>query len=131
MLEITSILKPKSKEDVLKQISLMNILSNEVYRNYLNKYNEEIPDEYLPLYNKIVTLLKKQYPHYTTNPGNLRIRRTQMHFFVPSFADNRQIKLVMYPTRRIPELEHLRSGTDFRISSYDQVVTIIKFLETH
>lgn len=47
---------------------------------------------------------------------------------------NYEIKIVllnMTPTRRIPEIENIRSGTRFYITKVGQIETIIKFLETH
>lgn len=135
---IRAVLKPKAKEEFLKDIKGQYV-TNEMQATYVQHYKEEFPEEYLSLKQQIDRLLKKKYPQYHKTGGYIDIRRTHMYYSdhkVYANVDGKkyEIKIVllnMMPTRRIPEIENIRSGTQFYITKLSQVETIIRFLETH
>ena len=135
---IRTLLKPKSKEEFLNDVKGQYI-TKEIEATYLQHYKEEFPEEYLELKQRVERLLKKRYPQYSRSNGYINIKRTRMYYSsskanVQIDGKNYEIKIVllnMTPTRRIPEIENIRSGTHFYITKVGQVETIIKFLETH
>ena len=135
---IRALLKPKAKEEFLKDVKGQHI-TPEIEATYLQHYKEEFPEEYLDLKQRIDRFLNKKYPQYHKTGGYIDIKRTHMYYSdhkVYANVDGKkyEIKIVllnMMPTRRIPEIENIRSGTQFYISKLNQVETIIRFLETH
>lgn len=135
---IRALLKPKAKEEFLKDVKGQHI-TPEIEATYLQHYKEEFPEEYLDLKQRIDRFLNKKYPQYSKSRGYIDIRRTHMYYhdsrtYVQMNGKKYEVKIVllnMMPTRKIPEIENIRSGTQFYITNVGQVETIIKFLETH
>jgi hypothetical protein len=131
---LDGILKPKSKEEILKDARICKSLYefSKFAKKYAEQYNEQIPIEEYPLAARIFSVSEsKGQCEYPYNDFILMVKRTELIISKASNPVIDQAVVQMFPVRKIPELEHIRFGNLFMVQNMEQFWTIVRFLNTH
>jgi len=125
-------LKPKSKEEIKESFKSCKTFKQFFYLldKYKEKYNEDIPTDYYPLTLQL----------FQEAGGNLddvkNSFNNQFHFKIKNTSISvhqmeKHARIVMFPVRKIKNLEHIRSGNIFDVQTNEQFWEIINFIKTH
>jgi len=126
---LAQLLKPKCKEDVLDEIKHSNIEYsnfNRVLNKYKKLYDEELPKEFYPFNIKICDDLKNK-GYLQQYSDQFIIKKTKVYIY----NSEKTVSLLMFPVRKIKELESIRIGNTFLINNFEQYKIIINFLENN
>lgn len=129
---IDSILKPKTKEEILKDARNCSSLYefSKFAKRYAEEYNEQISIEDYPLAARIFNKVGKteEYPY---DDFVIAVKRTEL--IISKASDPKADKAIiqMFPVRKIPDLEHIRFGNLFMVENMEQFWAIIKFLSVN
>ncbi len=126
---LAQLLKPKDKADVLDEIKHSNVEYsnfNRVLNKYKKLYGEELPKEFYPFNIKIKDdLAHKGYLQRYSD--HFIIKKTKVYIC----RQEKTVNLLMFPVRKIKELESIRIGNMFLINNFEQYKIIINFLENN
>jgi len=123
-----NILKSKSKDDVLKSLKNLLNISYENFLKYTHEYQHFYKEniEYYPLYLQITETAKRN--NYTIYHNQV-IQIKNYTFYLYDKKDINTVIISMFPLRKIKELENLRSGNTFKITSLNQYLEIENFIK--
>lgn len=128
---ISQLLKPKSKEEVLRELSLSHPGSFHGAReSFKRMFNEDIPEEYEPFIHKLMAAFSKddgaQQETYHSQDMWFTVKNTSFHVHPHTW---KEVIVTVSPVRKIKDMEHLRKGNAFTVDNIEDFVKIILFYE--
>ena len=119
-------LPQKTKEEVLTSMLGLSISEfRKAAEKFKKFYGESVPKEFKPLSLVIYDELKEK--EYVKPFSDTHFRIKNIDVYMNFYREGGVFQ--MFPCRKIKELEDIRSGNSFFITSYGQYKILVNFLE--